>query len=511
MTVSGTRMRPAFLLALLLAATAAAAEPDTKLLTAAQQGDREAVRTLLRQGSSVNAQDVDGTTLLHWAVRNNDAETVKLLLGRRADVKAANRYGVTALSLAAVNGSAPIVGLLLAAGADSNSALPEGETVLMTAARTGNLAVVRALLAAGAEVNRAEGWQGQTAVMWAAAEDHGDVVAALIKAGADLNIRSKVLPGMPQRPRGGDVAQQGVHSNFPKGGLTALHFAVRQNAVAAVSAMAEGGVNLDQQDPDGFTPFILAALNGNYDLARLLIERGAGLEAADKGGRTPLFAAVDMHTYEYSYNRPAPKPSGEMDSVDLVRFLLARGANPNARLTSRVIPAKYDTAGNPNLTAGSTPFLKAASTADVTLMRILLEAGADPFITNLTRTNAMMMAAGLNWRNPGSLGSEKDAIEAIRICIEQGLDIEAYNDLGQTALHAATMRGRGSSGENNEGPNTAESEQLVRFLVAKGAPLDAQDKSGRTPVAMAQFMKNPTIATLLGELGGAQQARAGQR
>ncbi len=332
-----------------------------------------------------------------------------------------------------------------------------------------------------------------------------------IKAGADMNIRSKVLPGMPQRPRGGDVAQQGVHSNFPKGGLTALHFAVRQNAVAAVSALAEGGVDLNQPDPDGFTPFILAALNGNYDLARLLIERGAGLEAADKGGRTPLFAAVDMHTYEYSYNRPAPKPSGELDSVDLVRFLLARGANPNARLTGRVIPAKYDTAGNPNLTAGSTPFLKAASTADITLMRMLLEAGADPFLTNSTRTNAMMMAAGLNWRNPGSLGSEKDAIEAIRICLEQGLDIDAYNDLGQTALHAATMRGRGSSGENNEGPNTADSEQLVRFLVEKGAPLDAKDKAGRTPLGMAEFMKNTTISALLRDLGGKRQQAGGPR
>ena len=329
MTVPRTRVIPALAAGLLLGTTiAAAAGADAPLLAAAQRGDRAAVRALLRQTSDVNVQDVDGTTPLHWAVRNDDVETIKLLLGKRANVKAANRYGVTALSLAAVNGSAPVVGLLLAAGADPNTALPEGETVLMTASRTGNAAVVRTLLAAGAEVNKAEGWQGQTAVMWAAAENHAEVVATLIRAGADLNIRSKVLPGMPQRPRGGDVAQQGVHSNFPKGGLTALHFAVRQNAVAAVSALAEAGVNLDQQDPDGFTPFILAALNGNYDLAKLLIERGAGIEAADKGGRTPLFAAVDMHTYEYSFNRPAPKPTGEMDSVDLVRFLLARGAEP---------------------------------------------------------------------------------------------------------------------------------------------------------------------------------------
>ena len=486
--------------------SAEAAGAANPLADAVKAGNRQTVRALLNKRIDVNAPEVDGTTPLHWAVRADDADTVALLLRAGAKVRVANRYGVTPLSLAAQNGNAALIETLLKAGADPNEASAEGQTVLMTAARTGNNEAVRTFIAYGAKVDAKEGWEGQTALFWAAAENHGDVIKTLVELGADINRRSRILPGMPQRPSGGVVAQQGVHSNFPKGGLTPLLYAVRQNAAGAVRALAATGVDLNQADPDGFTAVILAILNGHYDLAALLIELGAGVNFADPTGRTPLYAAVDMHTFEYSYNRPTARPSGEMDSVDLARFLLAHGANPNARLTAKVAPAKYDTPGNPNLTAGTTPFLKAASTADVKLMRILLEAGADPFIRNSGRTNALMVASGLNWRNPGSLGSEKDAIEAITICLQQGLDIESFNDAGQTALHAATMRGRGSSGENEEGPNTAESERLVRFLVAKGAKLGTRDKVGRTPLDMAVFMKNTTIAALLRELASGPKA-----
>jgi ankyrin repeat protein len=233
------------------------------------------------------------------------------------------------------------------------------------------------------------------------------------------------------------------------------------------------------------------------------VEKGAGVNVADRNGRTPLYTAVDMNTFEYSFNRPNPKPSGRMNAVDLVKFLLAKGADPNVRLKDRVTPAKYDTAGNPNLIAGATPLLKAASTVDVTLMKVLLEAKADPFVRNAVHSNALHIAAGLNWRRLGSIGPEPDAIEAVRILLDRGLDINAFNDQGQTVLHAVAMRGRGNgtAGGQGEGPNTVESLDLIRYLVSRGASLDVKDKAGRTPLDMAEATKNEKAVALFRELG----------
>ena len=486
------------------AAAAAGGAAGVPLLDAARRADAPAVRALIRQRADVNAAAVDGTTALHWAARNDDRSTLTALLGARARVNAANRYGVTPLALAVMNGSVATVRLLLGAGADVNAATPEGETVLMTAARAGSAEVVKALLAQGARVDARERWQEQTALMWAAAENHGAVVTALVEAGADTNARSKPLDGMrPLRKTAPDVGQQGIHSTFPKGGLTPLHFAARQNAPEAVTALAEAGVDLNQPDPDGFTPAIFAILNGHYDLAALLIDKGAGVNTTDGAGRTPLYAAVDMNTFEYSFNRPNPKPTGRMSAVDLVTFLLARGANPDARLKDRVVPAKYDTAGNPNLIAGATPLMKAVSTADATLTRILLAAGADPFIRNGVHSSVLLVAAGLNWRRLGSIGAEGDAIDTIRLLLDRGVDIHAYNDAGQTVLHAVAMRGRGGQ---EDGPNTVESLDLIRFLVSRGARLDVRDKAGRTPLDMARFTRNVRAETLFTELTGAARA-----
>ncbi|MGE0447266.1 MAG: ankyrin repeat domain-containing protein, partial [Vicinamibacterales bacterium] len=382
-----------------------------------------------------------------------------------------------------------------------NVVTPEGYSVLMAAARTGNVRLVRALLARGANVDAREGWQEQTALMLAAAENHGDVVRVLVEAGADVNLPSRVLDGAPPRQRAAaDVGQQGVHVTFPKGGLTAVHFAARQNAPDAVAALADAGADLDARDPDGFTPVILATLSGNYDVAALLLERGAGLNTADISGRTPLYAAVDMNTYEYSMNRPTPKPSGRMSAVDLVKFILARKPDVNARLTDRVRPPKYDTAGNPNLTAGATAFMKAASTSDVELMRLLLDAGADPFVRNAQRSTALAIVAGLNWRRIGSLGSEAESIEAMTMLLDLGMDINGFNDLGQTALHGAMMRGYGPERGDNEGVSTVPSINVVKFLVARGARIDAKDKAGRTPADLAAAVGNDEAVALFQSL-----------
>ncbi len=468
------------------------------LVDAVRNGDTTAVRRALRLGEDVNAVTADGATALHWAARNDDRTSLTLLLRAKAKVNVANRYGVTPLALAVANGSLPATQALLSAGADPNASTPEGETVLMTAARAGSVDVVRALLAKGANINAKEGWQEQTALMWAAAENHGSVVSALLEAGADPTVRSKLLDGMPPlRKTAPDVGQQGIHSTFPKGGLTALHYAARQNAPRAVEAFATAGVDLNQPDPDGFTPVIFAILNGHYDLAALLVNKGAGVDVTDKSGRTPLYTAVDMNSFEYSFNRPNPKPSGRMSAVDLVTFLLDHGANPNARLTDRVVPAKYDTAGNPNLIAGATPLMKAASTSDVALMKLLLDRGANPFIRNGQHATTLMVAAGLNWRRLGSVGPEPAAIEAVSLLLDRGVDIGSFNDQGQTVMHAVAMRGRGGA---EDGPNTVESLDLIRYLHSRGGRLDIKDKAGRTPLDMAVFTKNVKAQALFTEL-----------
>jgi ankyrin repeat protein len=483
-------------LTLVLSTHAWAASPP--IVDAVKLHDLRQVQALISKGANVNAPEVDGATALHWAVDNDDRPMVDLLLRNKANANATNRYGVSPLMLAVTHGNVLVAQALLDRGADPNAALPEGETILMTAARSGSVPIVKLLLSRGATANGVESWHGQSALMWAASENHGGVVAALVEGGADMNLRSKVLDGMPPlRKTAPDVGQQGIHSTFPRGGMTALHFAARQGSADAIAALAAAGVDLDQKDPDGFTAVIFAILNGHYDIAALLIDQGAGVNTTDSSGRGPLFTVVDMNTFEYSFNRATAKPSGRMDALDLVTYLLAHGANPNARLTDRVLAAKYDTAGNPNLVAGATPLMKAVSTSDVVLTKVLLDAGADPFIRNSQHSTLLHVAVGLNWRRLGGIGPEPDAIAVVKLLLDRGLDLDSYNDLGQTVMHAVAMRGRGGQ---EDGPNTVESLDLIRFLVSKGARLDAKDKSGRTPTDMAIYMKNVKAEALFREL-----------
>jgi ankyrin len=337
----------------------------------------------------------------------------------------------------------------------------------MSAARAGSVAAVRALLAAGADPNAKESWQEQTALMWAASDNHEAIVRALVERGADVDARSKVLSGAPPRPRGGDVAFQTSHSNFPRGGFTPLLFAAQYGALDAVTALADARANLNQADPDGITPLMMAVINGHYDVAAELVRRGADVNAVDKSGRGALFFAVDMHTLEWLFSRPTPRPSGELDSVDITKLLLERGADPNARITARPFILHHNATGHPSLTVGATPFLKAASTSDVLLMRMLVEHGADPNLTTRNGTNALMLAAGLEWRDIASLGTEEQSIEAIRFCLEHGADVNAVNDLGETAAHGAAQRG---------------ADKVMRLLAENGALLNVKNKEGRTPM-----------------------------
>jgi ankyrin repeat protein len=441
------------------------------LIEAVKADDRQAVRTLLRKSLDVNAQKVDGTTALHWAVRADEVEMIGLLVAAGANVNAANRYGVTPLHLAATNGSAAVIRMLLDWGGDANAALLEGETVLMTAARTGRPDALEVLLDHGADPNATERAFGETALMWAAAQNHAAAIRLLVASGADRNARSTIWKfTKPRTPI----------TVLPRGGWTPLMYAARQGAIDAARALAESGADLNLRDPDGTTALVFAIINAHYDLAAMLLDKGADPNVSDERGMAALYAAIDMHSLPWLFGGPAPKTSDALSSLDLVTMLLASGADPNARLKAPVLQ-RLHTPGDPVLAEGATPFMRAAKSGDTVVMRLLLGKGANPGLVQKNGTDALILAAGLGWQDGGNnlntkdRGTEADAIEAITICLERGLDIHSANDGGTTVLHAAAARG-----------DTAE---IIRFLVSKGARVAARNKEGQTPLDVALARK----------------------
>jgi ankyrin repeat protein len=442
---------------LLFAAGLLASASDAPLADAAQRRDRAAARALLEKGAAVNAPQVDGTTALHWAAHYDDVETARLLARGGADSSAANRYGVTPLSLACTNGSRAMVELLLSSGADPNRALPGGETPLMTAARTGKIDVVRALISRGADVEARESRRGQTALMWAAAEGHVDVVKALIAAGADFRERLR-------------------------SGYDAFLLAVREGQIPMVRALIEAGADCNDtiQPPSGQRPsgpkpprpgesaLVLAVTNAHYELASYLLDAGADPNAAG-AGYTALHVIPSVRKPGGGDNDPAPDGSGTMTSLELVRKLVACGANINAR-TSRKINFGLTSLN----TMGATPFFLAARTADAELMRFLASLGADPVLPNADNSTPLMAAAGLGTRSPGEdAGTESEVIEALQAALELGNPIDAVDNNGETAMHGAAYK-------NLPG--------AVEFLVAKGARIEVwnrPNKQGWTPLTIA--------------------------
>jgi len=480
--------RAGLLLAFALVSGLEAAGTGISLVDAVKLGNREAVRALVARRTDVNQPEPDGTTALHWAVRANDGETVALLLRSGANAAATNRYGVKPLTLAAINGHAGIIEQLIKAGADPNTATSEGETALLTASRTGSVDAVKALMAHGANVNAREQWLGETALMWAAAENHAAVVRTLVAAGADLNARSDVQDApVLEFPRSG-----GPNAPFPRGGWTPLMYAARQGAREAARALAELGANLNltavpetdisvkemsaAADGVGTTALVLAIINVHYDLAAMLLEQGADPNVLDLAGMGPLYAAVDMNSLQWVQGRPAPILTDTLDGAGMVEQLLRHKADPNARLKARPLKRHHDAGSTLNFGAGTTPLIRAARTNDVAVMKLLLDGGADPFISLPDKTNALLIAAGQGYGGTRGDGprlpapTEETAIEAVRLLLDRGADIRYFNDAGNTALHAAVARG----------------DKLVKFLVERGALITAQNKAGFTPLDLAQ-------------------------
>jgi ankyrin repeat protein len=453
---------------------------DSALITAVKGGYLTNVRRLLEQGVAVNTSETDGSTALHWAVESDNPEITRLLLKAGADAKRANRYGMTPLHLAAVNGNAAVMRDLLEAGANPNAALPEGETVLMTAARTGSAEAVTLLLDRGADVNAQDRWYGESALAWAAAQDHGEVVRILLARGAPVNSRSTLQKTTNRR------AGQNILS---LGNWTPLMYAARENALDAGRALVKGGADLNLTDPDGATALAIAIINAHYEFGALLLDAGADPNIVDtEAGMGALYAAVDMHRVAVGHGRPNPKPVGLMTGVDLVKKLLERGADPNARLKKSIFQ-RHHTGGDAALGEGATPFLRAAKSGDIEMMRALVAGGADPKLAMANGNNALLFAAGLGWRNGSPAapsydqGSDEEAVEAIRFLLGLGFDIHGTNEAGDTALHAA-ISGRGS-------------EAIIAFLVSQGANPESKNKRGQTPLALATT-KGDDIIRLLG-------------
>ncbi len=413
--------------------------------SALKGGDVADVHVLLQQGPDVNAADADGTTALAWAVHTDHVTIASALLDAGADVAATNRYGVSPVHLASENGSAEMLGVLLAHGADPNAALPDGETALMTAARTGNAAAVNALLAAGAKADAVESRKGQTALMWAAAEDNAAAVAALLAAGADIAQRSAA------------------------GEFDALAFAVRGGAIEATRVLLDAGADVNAETRGGMSMLVLATLNAHYELAALLVERGANPNA-DKHGWTALHQLAWSRRWNRGFNLPGPAATGDLSSLELVEKLIAAGANVDARL--HIEP--NDGRRNDLNMMGATPFLLASKSCDLPLMRLLLDKGANAGIPTNDGATAVMVAAGVGiWapgENPGTL---EEALAAVKLAYEAGGgDVNAVDGRGDTAVHGAVYRGGGV--------------EIIEYLAGLGAKLDVVNKDGWTPLYAAE-------------------------
>ena len=450
---------------------AAAGTGDLRLPDAARNQDAKAVRALLSQKVEVNARSSDGSTALLWLAHWNDVDSADLLLKAGADANTANDFGMTPLSQACTNASFEFVRLLLKSGANPNTAIATGETPLMTCAKTGNADAVRLLVEYGASVNAKEPAQSQTALMWAAAERHPNVVSVLVAAHADLKAHSKE-------------------------GFTPIHFAARVGDLESVKLLLAAGVDVniltqtgqaqtgDNNEPvtigltraarpgaaTGYTPLLVATLRAQVDVALYLLDHGADPNI-DAAGFTPLhWASTTWEGYAanpvYGFEDPMSGIPDRQAKLRLVKALLAHGAKVNARMTKRQpsFATGYTDA------VGATPLLLAASVDDVEMMRILLAAGADPKIPTATNATAIMAATGLNHGIGESLVTEAQAIDAVKLLLDLGLDAKGETTVGENALFGPAYRGW----------NT-----LLAQLIDLGVNVNSVSKAGTTPYRAA--------------------------
>ena len=451
-----------------------AAAPDAA--DAAQRRDAAALAKLAQQKADLNAAQTDGTTALHWAAHWADLAMVNTLLKAGANPNSANRFGATPLSEAVELGNTAIVDALLNAGADGKAAITkDGETPLMTAARGGHLDIVKLLVAKGADVNARESYRGQTALMWASAEHHADVVKFLLDKGADWKPRSVERDSkMPKLSAASSVTP------MARGGFAALHFAAREGDADSARYLLDAGADINQGDADNSVALTIALMNKQYTFAKFLLDRGANPNIADAFGRTPLYAAIDIRNEDYSA-LPSRQGIDPMPSIDIVKALLDKGANPDMAL-SKPLPGRSGMdSGDTSLGVGTTPMMRAARAGDTAVMRALLAKGADPKKTTQTGNNILLYAAGVGYRDKNTHGTEAEALEAVKLALELGLDINQKNGRGETPIHGAAGRG---------------ADTIAAYLASKGAAIDSKT-GGQNPLTPMDYAMGKNV---LGQL-----------
>lgn len=516
------RLAPILLCALCPGAWAAGGS----VADAAMHSDLDQLTKLIASGANVNTPQPDGSTALHWAAHHGDAAATKALLAAGANPSALTDTGITPLSLACEEGNAAVVKMLLDAGADASQVLANGETPLMMAARTGNVPVMKELVGHGAKVDQREKLRGTTALMWAAANSNTEAVNYLISKGADVNARSaSVQPGRkpyvapPGRERieefvngtglrgkavaeEGDTAPPGEKKETPEeqaaeearlqkeiaeakkaidrfpptakwnqrgpekfGGLTPLIFATRQGSMETVKALLKAGANVNETSTYGWTALLDATQNRFYQIGVYLLEHGADPNIANDGGWTPLYIATDNRNIEGG-DYPTRKP--DMDHLDYIKRLLAAKANTNARMHS-------DTETRTVFThqwleeEGATPFLRAAQSGDLVLMKLLLQYGADPNLTTDHKVTPLMVASGIGWVEGVTYEwSPQETYDTVKFLLDSGADVNAQDTLdGRTALMGAAHKGRND---------------IVQLLVDHGADMSLRDIGSRDSI-----------------------------
>ena len=443
-----------------LMAAGSAWAAGSEVADAAMRRDSGTVRALLQRKANVNIPQVDGTTALHWAVRLDDADMADMLIRAGANVSAANRAGVRPLQLAAMNGNAAMLDKLMKAGADPNAPLTQfGDTAVMMAARTGRADALKVLLEAGARVNEKEKWGGTTALMWAVSERHPEAVKLLLDNGADVRARSNFVPAANGRgfegrtPVADDPARK--VEEFASGWLTPLMLAAREGDLDSARLLLAAGADVNATAGDGKGALSLAIFNGNYDLASHLVDAKADVNNVDAQRFTPLFWAVDRRNMETAPNFPWMVTQ---DPLPLIKKLLDAGANTNAVVNNT--PRARMRAGSPRIVF-ATALMRAAFSADLELVKLLLSYGGDPKVISSDGETMVEAAASLGFIQGYSKGkSPEERLEVVKLFVQLGADVNQADDYGITALMAAANFG---------------SVPVIQYLIDVGADLSAHD------------------------------------